>query len=126
MSDSPKQIQVSNDFKNKIIRWVKLDDDLRKIRETIKEINDEKKQAEEYILSYLDNIGQSEIAIDDGKLTKQVSKSQTPLKKENIQKAINDIVKDDNKASLMTDHILKSRETKEKISLRRVKVRPPK
>lgn len=35
-------IQVSNDFKNKIVRWVKLDDDLRKIRETVKEINDEK------------------------------------------------------------------------------------
>ena len=126
MSESPKQIQVSNDFKNKIVRWVKLDDDLRKIRETIKEINDEKKQSEEYILSYLDNIGQSEIAIDNGKLTKQVSKSQAPLKKENIQKALNDIVKDDNKASIMADHILKSRETKEKVSLRRVKVRPPK
>jgi hypothetical protein len=126
MPDSPKQIQVSNDFKNKIVRWVKLDDDLRKIRETVKEINDEKKQAEEYILSYLDNIGQSEIAIDDGKLTKQVSKSQAPLKKENIQKALNDIVKDDNKASLMAEHILKSRETKEKISLRRVKERAPK
>lgn len=126
MSESPKQIQVSNDFKNKIVRWVKLDDDLRKIRETIKEINDEKKQSEEYILSYLDNIGQSEIAIDNGKLTKQVSKSQAPLKKENIQKALNDIVKDDNKASIMADHILKSRETKEKISLRRVKERVPK
>jgi len=126
MSDSPKQIHVSNDFKNKIIRWVKLDDDLRKIRETVKEINDEKKQAEEYILSYLDNIGQSEIAIDDGKLTKQVSKSQAPLKKENIQKAINDIVKDDNKSSIITDHILKSRETKEKISIKRVKERAPK
>jgi len=126
MSESPKQIQVSNDFKNKIVRWVKLDDDLRKIRETIKEINDEKKQSEEYILSYLDNIGQSEIAIDNGKLTKQVSKSQAPLKKENIQKALNDIVKDDNKASIMADHILKSRETKEKVSLRRVKERVPK
>ena len=126
MPESPKQNQVSNDFKDKIIRWVKLDDDLRKIRETVKEINDEKKQAEEYILSYLDNIGQSEIAITDGKLTKQVSKSQAPLKKENIQKALNDIVKDDNKAALMADHILKSRETKEKISLRRVKERAPK
>lgn len=126
MSESPKQIQVSNDFKNKIVRWVKLDDDLRKIRETIKEINDEKKQSEEYILSYLDNIGQSEIAIDNGKLSKQVSKSQAPLKKENIQKALNDIVKDDNKASIMADHILKSRETKEKVSLRRVKERVPK
>jgi hypothetical protein len=126
MPDSPKQIQVSNDFKNKIVRWVKLDDDLRKIRETVKEINDEKKQSEEYILSYLDNIGQAEIAIDDGKLTKQVSKSQAPLKKENIQKALNDIVKDDNKASMMAEHILKSRETKEKISLKRVKDRAPK
>jgi C4-type Zn-finger protein len=126
MSESPKQIQVSNDFKNKIVRWVKLDDDLRKIRETIKEINDEKKQSEEFILSYLDNIGQSEIAIDNGKLSKQVSKSQAPLKKENIQKALNDIVKDDNKASIMADHILKSRETKEKVSLRRVKERVPK
>ena len=126
MSDSPKEIQVSNDFKNKIVRWVKLDDDLRKIRETVKEINDEKKQAEEYILSYLDNIGQSEIAIDDGKLTKQVSKSQAPLKKENIQKALYDITKDDSKASMMADYILKSRETKEKVSIRRVKERGPK
>jgi hypothetical protein len=117
------EIQVSNDFKNKIVRWVKLDDDLRKIRETVKEINDEKKQAEEYILHYLDNIGQSEIAIDDGKLTKQVSKSQAPLKKENIQKALFDITKDDGKASMMADYILKSRETKEKVSIRRVKVR---
>jgi hypothetical protein len=123
MSDSPKEIQVSNDFKNKIVRWVKLDDDLRKIRETVKEINDEKKQAEEYILSYLDNIGQSEIAIDDGKLTKQVSKSQAPLKKENIQKALFDITKDDSKASMMAEYILKSREIKEKVSIRRVKVR---
>jgi hypothetical protein len=126
MSDSPKEIQVSNDFKNKIVRWVKLDDDLRKIRETVKEINDEKKQSEEYILSYLDNIGQSEIAIDDGKLTKQVSKSQAPLKKENIQKALFDITKDDSKASMMADYILKSRETKEKVSIRRVKERGPK
>ena len=126
MTDSPKEIQVSNDFKNKIVRWVKLDDDLRKIRETVKEINDEKKQAEEYILSYLDNIGQSEIAIDDGKLTKQVSKSQAPLKKENIQKALFDITKDDSKASMMAEYILKSRETKEKVSIRRVKERGPK
>jgi hypothetical protein len=126
MSDSPKEIQVSNDFKNKIVRWVKLDDDLRKIRETVKEINDEKKQSEEYILSYLDNIGQSEIAIDDGKLTKQVSKSQAPLKKENIQKALFDITKDDSKASMMADYILKSRETKEKVSIKRVKERGPK
>ena len=122
MADS-KQTQVSEQFKQAIVRWVKYDDDLKKIRETAKEITDEKKQAEEYILSYLDNVGQSEIGISDGKLEKKVSKTPAPLKKENIQKAINDIVKDDNKSSLITDHILKSRETKEKVSLKRTKIR---
>jgi hypothetical protein len=120
MTESPK---VSDQFKQAIVRWVKYDDDLKKIRETSKEITDEKKQAEEYILSYLDNIGQSEIGISDGKLEKKVSKTPAPLKKENIQKAINDIVKDDTKSSLITDHILKSRETKEKVSLKRIKIR---
>ena len=123
MTDSPKQKEVSLEFKQKIVRWVKLDDDLRKIRETTKEINDEKKQSEEYILAYLDNIGEKEVGINDGKLTKHVSKSQEPLKKENIQKALNDIVKDESKAGTMADYILKSRQTKEKISLKRIKIR---
>ena len=121
MPESPKQI--SEEFKQKIVRWVKLDDDLRKIRETTKEINDEKKQSEEYILAYLDNIGEKEIGINDGKLTKHVSKSQEPLKKENIQKALFDIVKDESKSGIMADHILKSRQTKEKVSLKRIKIR---
>jgi len=123
MAKYPKK-HISEEFKQKIVRWVKLDDDLRKIRETTKEINDEKKQAEEYILAYLENIGEKEIGINDGKLTKNVSKSQEPLKKENIQKALMDIVKEESKASLMTDHILKSRQTKEKITLKRIKIRP--
>ena len=123
MAESQKK-QVSEEFKQKIVRWVKLDDDLRKIRETTKEINDEKKQAEEYILAYLENIGEKEVGINDGKLTKNVTKSQEPLKKENIHKALNDIVKDDAKAGLMTEHILKSRQTKEKITLKRIKIRP--
>ena len=59
---------------------------------------------------------------------KKVTKTQTAYteatkKVDAAQKALNEIVKDDNKASLMTDHILKSRETKEKVSLRRTKVR---
>lgn len=115
--------KVSDDFKRNIIQWVKYDDDLRKIRETTKEINNEKKALEEYILSYLEEIDQKEVAISDGKLSKQVSKTTAPLKKENIQKALVEIVKDDNKASMMTEHILKSRPTKEKITLKRTKIK---
>ena len=38
----PESPEVTEEFKQKIVRWVKLDDDLRKIRETTKEINDDK------------------------------------------------------------------------------------
>ena len=115
--------EISEQFKQNIVKWVKLDDDLRKIRETTKEINEEKKQAEQYIISYLENIGQNDIAINDGKLSRQVSKTPSALKKENIHKALVEIVKDDTKASQMTDHILSSRETKQRVSLRRTKIR---
>jgi len=122
MPESPKN-KVTEEFKQKIIGWVKLDDDLRKIRETVKEINDEKKQHEEYILSFMENIEEKEIAITDGKLSRHVSKLPEPLNKDNIKKAINEVVKDDNKAQALTDHILTSRKTKEKVALKRTKIR---
>jgi len=124
MSDSPKgKKEVTEEFKQKIVRWVKLDDDLRKIRETVKEINDEKKQSEEYILAFMENIEEKEIAITDGKLTRQVSKLPEPLNKDNIQKAIAEVTKNDAKAKELTDYILSSRKTKEKVALKRTKIR---
>jgi hypothetical protein len=124
MSDSPKgKKEVTEEFKQKIVRWVKSDDDLRKIRETVKEINDEKKQSEEYILAFMENIEEKEIAITDGKLTRQVSKLPEPLNKDNIQKAIAEVTKNDAKAKELTDYILSSRKTKEKVALKRTKIR---
>jgi hypothetical protein len=122
MSDSPKN-KISEEFKQKIVQWVKLDDDLKKIRETVKEINDEKKQNEEYILAYMENMEEKEIGITGGKLSRHVSKLPEPLKKDNIQKAIQEVVKNENQARALTDHIINSRKTKEKISLKRTTIR---
>ena len=122
MSDSPKN-KISEEFKQKIVEWVKFDDDLKKIRETVKEINDEKKQHEEYILSYMENMDEKEIGITGGKISRHVSKLPEPLKKENIQKALTEVIKDENKARALTDHIINSRKTKEKISLKRTTIR---
>ena len=124
MPESPKdKKEVTEEFKHKIVRWVKLDDDLRKLRETVKEINDEKKQAEEYILAFMENIEEKEIAITDGKLTRQVSKLPEPLNKDNIQKAIAEVTKNEAKAKELTEYILSTRKTKEKVALKRTKIR---
>ena len=124
MPESPKgKKEVTEQFKQSIVRWVKLDDDLRKIRETTKEINDEKKQAEEYILTFMEAIEEKEIAITDGKLSRHVSKLPEPLNKDNIQKAITEVTKNEAKAKELTDYILSSRKTKEKVALKRTKIR---
>jgi hypothetical protein len=101
--------KVTEEFKQKIVRWVKLDDDLRKIRETVKEITDEKKQSEEFILAFMENIEEKEIGIDGGKLSRNVTKMPEPLNKDNIKKSIAEVTKDDNLAQKVTDFILSNR-----------------
>ena len=42
-SDNANQQKVTKEFKDKVLRWVSLDDELRNLRKKTKEINKEKK-----------------------------------------------------------------------------------
>jgi hypothetical protein len=120
------QHKVTRAFRDNVLRWVEIDDDIRSIRAKVKELNDEKKQYEEQIISYLNKVDEESIVIKDGKLSKSVSKSQAPLKKENIHKSITELVGDSTKAMAITEHILNNRETTQKIRLSRTKNREKK
>jgi hypothetical protein len=120
------QHKVTRAFRDNVLRWVEIDDDIRSIRAKVKELNDEKKQYEEQIISYLNKVDEESIVIKDGKLSKSVSKSQAPLKKENIHKSITELVGDSTKAMAITEHILNSRETTQKVRLSRTKNREKK
>jgi len=87
------QQKVTRAFRDNVLRWVEIDDDIRSIRAKVKELNDEKKQFEEQIISYLNKVDEESIIIKDGKLSKTVSKSQAPLKKETIQKSVKKPIK---------------------------------
>jgi hypothetical protein len=63
------------------------------------------------------------ISISDGKIRKNVTKTQTPLKKEHIQKTIFDFTKDEVKTFELLDVMMKSRQTVEKVNLKRIKNR---
>ncbi len=120
------QYKVTKDFRNTVLKWVEIDDNIRTLRAKVKEFNDMKKEHEVNIISYLTKVDEENIVLKDGKISKNVSKSKAPLKKETIQKALVDLVHDQNKASAMADHIINSRPTVEKISLRRTKTRDKK
>ena len=117
------QEKVTTDFKKKVLKWLEIDDEIRSIRAKTSELTKEKKQYEEFILSFLEDVGEKELAVSDGKLRKNVSKTKAPLNKASIQKALTEIVKDKTKATTMTEHIINSRPMVERVNLKRTKNR---
>ena len=117
MSESKKNI--SAEFVQNVKKYIELDDKTRELKNNIKDLSSEKKQCEEFILNYLQSIDEKTIDIANGKLIRNVYKSQGALKKELIQKTLIEIVGDSVKASTITDEIIKSRPIVEKVSLKR-------
>lgn len=127
MSDSENtsdvQKKVTKTFRNNVLRWLSIDDEIREHRQKVKELNNEKKDFENNILTYLTEVDEDSVMVKDGKLSKYVSKSKAPLKKENIQIALTEIVGDETKASALTEHIMKSRKETETVKLKRTRQR---
>ena len=126
MSDSEnkgEKKKISKEFVDSVKRYLEVDDKLREIKEKTKDLNTEKKQKEEFILNYLQTIDEKVIDVADGKLRRNISKTQAPLKKETIQKALIDIIGDANKATSITEQIIKSRPMIERVTLKRTKNR---
>lgn len=117
------QNKVTNGFKTNVKKWLSIDDEIRHIRSKIKDLNTEKKQYEENILGYLEEVGEKEFKVHDGTIRKNTYKSKAPLSKESIQKALAEIVEDKTKVPTMTDHIINSRKLVERVSLKRTKNR---
>ena len=140
-SENQEDIQqkVTKEFRKNVLKWVDLDDSIRHLKAKIKEINEkvkeinmekanyEEEQFEEPIITFLSQVHEDAVMLKDGgKLSKNVSKQKAPLKKEVIHKALVELVKDSNKAMEMTDHIINSRPTTEKINLKRCAIREKK
>ena len=111
--------QVSKEFVDTVKKYIEIDDKLKYIKKQSKVLNGDKKEHENFILNYLQSIDENVIDIPDGKLKRNISKTQAPLKKELIQKALIEILGDSNKATLISDQIINSRPMIEKITLKR-------
>ena len=118
MSENPEN-KISQEFVNTVKKYLEVDDILKDAKEKIKKLNNDKKNNEEFILNYLKSIDEKVIDVKDGKLRRNISKTQTPLKKELIQKVLIDIMGDSIKATSITEQIIKSRPIVERVTLKR-------
>jgi hypothetical protein len=115
--------KISQEFIQNVKKYLEIDDLLKEIKEKTKKLNADKKINEEFILDYLKSIDEKVIDVQDGKLRRNISKTQAPLKKELIQKTLIDIVGDATKATSITEQIIKSRPLIERVTLKRTKHR---
>lgn len=117
----PTKKKIPPEFVNSVKKYLEVDNLIRDIKDKVKILNTQKKENEELILNYLQNMNENNIDVSDGKLKRNITKSQKPMAKEFLQKALTEATGDSQKAQNLLEHVLKSRPIIEKISLRRIK-----
>lgn len=88
------QVKISKEFKENVVKFVKLDDLMRKKQQEMSELREQRKPCEQYILKYLDGVNESVIEITDGKLRKNKSETKSALTQDTIKTAISEKVGD--------------------------------
>ena len=105
--------ELNDEFRDKVIAYVKADDKIREVQNSLKEYRKAKKDAEECILRHLERLGENMINITGGKLRKNQYESKEALKSEYIKEAITDKIKD----VVAVEEILQKMESKRKLKI---------
>jgi len=124
MSESEKEETTqnnSNNYKGMVKSWLETDTKINKLMTTLKELKDEKKQYENYIIDYMEENHNVEVSVPEGKLKKAVIKSKGGFNEKVILTGLSEITKDETKAKDITKVISQKRENKEKVFLRKCK-----
>jgi hypothetical protein len=110
------------DLKEMIINWLSLDDKIKEISTSVKDLNNEKKQFESYILDYMTKLNKPVIDTTSGKLIKDEKKTKKGLKEDIVTSALAEITGDKVKAAEFTKYIFDKRPEVEYIKLKRMKL----
>jgi len=111
----------TDEYKEMVKSWLDADEKINSFMKALKDLKDEKKQYENYIIEYMDENNNSEITITEGKLKKTLQKSKAGFNEKVIISALSEITKDEIKAKDITKVISQKRETKEKTFLKKCK-----
>jgi len=92
-----------NEFKENVLRFVKTDDLIRQKMEEIKELKNQKRPFEDFILGYLENKNAPFVNIKTGKLIKNKSETKAPLKLNTIKESIFEGIKGEQNIGAVND-----------------------
>ena len=126
VSANAKKHFLETDFLEKIVKYVKTDDLIRKetvdFKEKINTLKEEKEHLETYILRYLDSVEEDLVNMTgNGKLIKTESVRKSAINKDIIKLSIyeqlkrENLIKDDDKGKLLVDSTYELMEGKREI-----------
>ena len=107
------------EFKIKVKEWLALDDDIRTLRQAIRERDKKKKELTPLILEFMNQNKISDLNTENGKLQYRSSLYKKPLNQKTIQNRLASFFKDIKKGETVANYLLENRERVERVSLRR-------
>jgi regulator of sirC expression with transglutaminase-like and TPR domain len=115
-------MQVSQDFQNKVIKYVSIDNKIKQGQEAIRELKKEKEKTGKDLMIYIktEKLEDCPINISNGKLKYAVSKTTVPMSKAYIEQRLEQYFKSKSKAKEVVEFLYKDRETNEKEIIRRI------
>lgn len=101
-------------FEENIKQWVKLDNEIKKHNDYLKDLREQKSSLQDKIQLYIENndLEQATIQISDGKLKFATLKQQTPLSLKFVKECLQEIISSSEQVDTIIDHIKSSRNYK--------------
>jgi len=115
--------EISEEFKNHVKEFTRIDDLIKKKQKEIKDLKNQNKPHEEYILNDLDQMGENTIEITDGKLIKNKSQTKAPLNTTIIREAISAKINNPQIINEIMEQMKELRPKKERKYLKRTQIR---
>lgn len=114
-----EQLKVSKEFQENVIKYIKLDDLIRKKEKEMKELKSQRKPCEDFILKYLDKVGENIIEVTGGKLIRNKSETKQKLSNDIIKEAIADKIIDPKKVEEIIELMETLRPKNVRVNLKR-------
>ena len=108
------QQQPPGNLEKSIQSWVELDNELKKLNDTVKELRTRKNDVEDKIMGYVENneMNNSVDNISDGKLKFCETKQTSPLTLGFLEKCLSEVIANQSQVKQIMDYIKSKRETK--------------
>jgi hypothetical protein len=106
-------------FKEMVRKWITIDDEIRQLKNAIKERTRQKKELDPNILKFMGEHSIDDLSTKNGKLKYQVTNYAKPITRDRLASALNNYFNDAERAVSVADYVMENRERAERISLRR-------